>query len=61
MPITIAMPVELSYVTVWLMLTMSVAVGNLPGFQVVGDDQAPWAALRMVGAAAKFGMWSCGV
>ena len=55
MPITDASPVTLSYVTVCAMLTMSAGDGSLAGVQVDGDDQAPLAALRMVGAAAKFG------
>ena len=40
---------------------MSDAVGRREGVHVAGEDQGPLAALRMVGAAAKFGMWSFGV
>ncbi len=55
MPMTSASPVVLSYVTVCAMLTMSAGAGSRAGIQVDGDDQAPLAALRIVGFAAKFG------
>jgi hypothetical protein len=42
-------------------LTISAGAGSLLGIQVSGDDHAPSAALRIVGFAAKFGTWSCGV
>jgi len=42
-------------------LTMSEGAGSLAGVHVDGDDQAPLAALRIVGFAAKFGTWSWGV
>ena len=44
-----------------MILTTSLAFGTRAGVQVDGDDHEPFAALRIVGFAAKFGMWSCAV
>jgi hypothetical protein len=55
-PTTSASPAVVSYVTECEMLTMSAGPGALAGIQVDGADQAPFAALLIVGRAAKFGM-----
>jgi hypothetical protein len=43
------------------MVTTSAAAGCLAGLHVDGEDQGPSVTLRIVGLAAKFGTWSCGV